>query len=110
MPRPPVNPAQDFKYPGIDEDKFGGMTNSGKIIRDAYVFEIIEETETCKGWTLAGLEALEHKVNAEWDKYGCMVSGLPEALFERHKRIHGDAIKKARELGWNGEFEMSNDD
>jgi hypothetical protein len=26
------------------------MTTTGKIIRDAWVFELLPATETCKGW------------------------------------------------------------
>ncbi len=106
MPRQPSKSAQNDRYVGIDEDLFGGMTTIGKLVRDARVFGIIEETETCKGWNLAGIDALQDKVNAEWDKYGCLVSRLPEDLFERHQRIHDEAVKKARELGWDGEYEI----
>ena len=70
------------KYVGIDNDLFGGMTTIGKVIRDAWVFELIPETETCESWNLAGIDDLQHKVNAEWDKYGCLVSRLPEELLE----------------------------
>ena len=97
------------KYVGIDNDLFGGMTSIGKIIRDAWVFGLIPETETCEGWNLAGIDSLFQKVNAEWDKYGCLVSHLPEELFERHQRIHNEAVKKARELGWDGEYETYSD-
>ena len=34
------------KYVGIHKDINGGMTTIGKIIRDAWVFELIPETET----------------------------------------------------------------
>jgi hypothetical protein len=97
------------KYVGIDNDMFGGMTTIGKTIRDAWVFELIPETETCEGWNLAGIDALLQKVNAEWDKYGCLVSRLPPELFERHQRIHGEAVKVAREQGWDGEYETYSD-
>lgn len=97
------------KYIGIDNDLFGGMTSIGKTIRDAWVFELIPETETCAGWNLAGIDALLQKVNAEWDKYGCLVSRLPPELFERHQRIHDEAVKKARALGWNGDYETFSD-
>jgi hypothetical protein len=101
--------AKPDKYIGINNDLFGGMTTIGKIIRDAWVFELIPETETCEGWNFAGIDALLDKVNKEWDKYGCLVSHLPEELFERHKRIHSDAVKKAREMGWDGEYETFSD-
>ena len=97
------------KYVGIDNDLFGGMTNIGKTIRDAWVFELIPETETCEGWNLAGIDALLQKVNAEWDKYGCLVSRLPPELFERHQQIHGKAVEIARSMGWDGEYETYSD-
>ena len=97
------------KYVGIDNDINGGMTTIGKIIRDAWVFSLIPETETCKGWNLAGIDALLQKVNAEWDKYGCLVSHLPEELRARHARIHGEAIEIARAAGWSGEYETDDE-
>ena len=98
------------KYVGINNDINGGMTTIGKIIRDAWVFELLPETETCEGWNLAGIDSILDKVNAEWDKYGCMVSALPEELRERHERIHGEAIKKAKAAGWTGETETGDEE
>ncbi len=51
--------ARPNKYVGINNEVNGGMTTIGKIIRDAWVFDIIEETETCEGWNLAGVDAFE---------------------------------------------------
>ena len=101
--------AKPDTYVGIHKEVNGGMTTIGKIIRDAWVFGIISESETCEGWNLQGIDALLQKVNVEWDKYGCLVSRLPEELFERHQRIHGEAVKTAREAGWSGEFETSDE-
>lgn len=98
------------RYIGIDNEINGGMTTIGKIIRDAWVFGLIPETETCQNWNLAGLDALLQKVNAEWDKYGCLVSHLPADLAERHQRIHGAAIEGARAKGWSGEHETDDED
>jgi hypothetical protein len=98
------------KYVGIQNDINGGMTTIGKIIRDAWVFELIPESETCEGWNLAGIDALMDKVNKEWDKYGCMVSQLPAELRQRHERIHGEAINKARAAGWSGDHETDDED
>ncbi len=98
------------KYVGINNDIYGGMTPIGKIIRDAWVFGIIPESETCEGWLPAGIENLMKKVNDEWDKYGCLVSNLPEALRERHARIHGEAFEKARAAGWSGELETGDEE
>lgn len=96
-------------YVGINNEVNGGMTTIGKLIRDAWVFGVIPETETCEGWNYSGIDALLDKVNAEWDKYGCLVSHLPEELFERHQKIHGEALSKAREAGWQGEHETDDE-
>jgi hypothetical protein len=96
-------------YIGIDQEIHGGMTAIGKLIRDAWVFGVIPETETCAGWNLARIDALLHKVNDEWDKYGCLVSHLPDELRERHRRIHGEAMERARAAGWSGEIETSDE-
>ncbi len=101
--------ARPDKYVGINNEVNGGMTTIGKIIRDAWVFGIIPETETCENWNLAGIDALLDKVNAEWDKYGCLVSRLPEELFERHQKIHGEAVVRAKAAGWSGEQETEDE-
>lgn len=102
-------PQKTERYVGIDNDLFGGMTAIGKMVRDAWVFELIPETETCESWNLGAIEALLQKVNIEWDKYGCLVSLLPPELAERHKRIHDAALVKARESGWSGEHETDDE-
>ncbi|MCK5481051.1 MAG: hypothetical protein KAJ06_07890 [Gammaproteobacteria bacterium] len=96
-------------YVGINNDVRGAMTTIGKIVRDAWVFELIPETETCEGWNQGQIDNLLDKVNTEWDKYGCMVSQLPETLLERHQRIHGKAIEEAKAAGWSGELETVDD-
>lgn len=104
-----LNMAKPNKYVGIDKDINGGMTTIGKIIRDAWVFGLIPETETCEGWNIQGIDALLDKVNVEWDKYGCMVSQLPDDLKERHHKIHSEAMEKARAAGWTGETETGDE-
>jgi len=98
------------RYVGIDNEINGGMTSIGKIIRDAWVFGLVPETETCEGWNLAGIDALLQKVNIEWDKYGCMVSRLPEPLATRHREIYAQAVKKAKAAGWSGEHETGDEE
>jgi hypothetical protein len=98
------------KYIGIDKELHGGMTPIAKMIRDAWVFGILPEDETCEGWTLGAIEGITEKVNAEWDKYGCLVSHLPEDLQKRHHEIHGKAIEKAKQAGWDGTNETKDDD
>ena len=91
---------RDRRYVGVHNDLYGGMTAIGGIIKDAWVFGLIPETETCEGWQLAQIQMLHDRVGAEWDKYGLLVSHLPEELRERHARIHAQAVERARELGW----------
>ena len=101
--------SNEYIYPGVPNDLFAGMTGTGKIIRDAWVFEIIPETETCEGWTMSRLDVLNHQVNDEWDKYSSMVSNLPPELFERHQRIHNEAIKLAKQAGWTADIETEDE-
>jgi hypothetical protein len=101
--------AKPDHYVGINNEVNGGMTSIAKIIRDAWVFGVIEESETCENWNFAGVDGLLDKVNNEWDKYGCLVSQLPPDLFVRHQKIHGAAIVKARAEGWCGEHETDDE-
>ncbi|UCE90608.1 MAG: hypothetical protein JSW10_07595 [Pseudomonadota bacterium] len=89
------------KYVGIDKEIDGGMTATGRIIRDAWAFGLIPESETCEGWMPQGLEDLWIKVNTEWEKYGFLVGNLPEDIRERYMRISDAAVKRAREEGWD---------
>jgi hypothetical protein len=91
-------------YTGIDKDPMGAMHSTGNIIRDAWVFGLIPESETCAGWNGSRLTALYDQVTSEWDKYGHLASHLPDELKERHQRIYDAAVKRARELGWDPEL------
>jgi len=96
-------------YAGIDKDPKGAMNPTGNIIRDAWVFGLIPQTETCEGWSVQRIEALYAQVSEEWDKYGHLVSGLPPDLAQKHRSIYDEAIRRARSLGWNPD-EALNDD
>lgn len=91
-------------YVGLADDYFGGMTPTGTLVRDAQVFGIIPETETCIGWNSRRLEVLYDKVSESWHPFGNMVSRLPPELRERHERIFGAAIDSARAQGWAPEL------
>lgn len=95
-------------YAGIDNDVHAGMTDIGKIIRDAWMFGIIPESETCTGWDYGRLEQLYDQVHKAWQPFGHMVNRLPPDLRERHERIHSAAIERARKAGWN--VELGEDD
>ncbi len=92
-------------YIGIDKDKNGGMTATGKIIRDAWAFGLIPESETCAGWTRAAIEDLWRRTQEEWEKYGFRVNNLPEDIRERYLRIQNEAMERARRAGWNPELD-----
>lgn len=95
---------KDQIYVGIANDEFGGMTTIGGVIKDAWVFGIIPETETCEGWNLAQIQMIMDKVCQEWDHHGHLVKHLPEEMRQRHERIHTEAIRKARDAGWSPEL------
>ncbi len=97
------------KYVGIDNDIHGGMTDTAKIIRDAWAFGIIPESQTCEGWPVQGLEDLWRKVNAEWEKYGFSVNQLPDDVRQRFMRVHSEALKKAKAEGWDPEKDLLGD-
>lgn len=92
------------RYVGIDKEINGGMTDTGRIIRDAWAFGLIEETETCAGWLPQGIEDLWRKVDEEWEKYGFRVSELPEEIRARFLRIQQEAVARARAAGWDPEL------
>lgn len=98
------------RYVGIDNELNGGMTDTGKIIRDAWVFGLIPETETCEGWLPAGIEDLWRKVNAEWEKHGFLVANLPDDLKARFFAIQEAALVRAKAAGWDGHAELMGDD
>lgn len=90
-------------YPGLHADKHG-ITQLGRIVLDARVFGLIDDTEDCTGWTLGRMQTLMNQVDAAWDQYGNLPSRLPPDLAARHARIYAAAIERAGELGWNAEL------
>ena len=98
------------KYVGIDNETNGGMTDTAKIIRDAWIFGFIPETETCEGWLAAGLQTLWDQTSAEWEKYGYLASNLPEDLRERFDRIQAAALERAKASGeWDPEHDVNDE-
>lgn len=96
-------------YPGIHNEPDGAMSRTGNIIRDAWVFELIPETQTCEGWSMGQVEALYGQVTEAWMPYGHLASNLPENIRERHARIYGQAVENAREQGWDPEKALEDD-
>lgn len=95
----PANPSKRT-YVGILDDEFGGMTPTGAIVKDAWTFDLIPQTQTCKGWDAGRMQGLYEKTSECWERYGYSVSNLPPEMRERHERIHSEAMRRARELGW----------
>ena len=96
-------------YCGIDRDEYGGMTPIGNIIKDAWVFGILPEDETCENWAYSRLQVIHDQTKHEWDKYGCLVSNLPDELRQRHARIYQQAMDAARECGWDPDISIDPD-
>jgi hypothetical protein len=97
-------------YVGINDDAFGGMTAIGRVIRDAWVFGLIPETETCRGWDGAQIERLYAAVSEAWEPYAHLVSRLSPELRARHARIHDEAMTRARALGWTADLSDEDDE
>ena len=87
-------------YVGIDQDKDEGLTHLGRIVRDAWVFGILSETENCSGWSSAEMQLLYEKVHAAWEPYAHLPSRLPDDLRERHMQLYSEAITEAKKKGW----------
>lgn len=92
-------------YVGIDKDAKGGLTHLGRIVRDAWIFGILPESETCEGWDSAQMQNLYEKVYAAWEPYAHLPSKLPENLREKHEQYYAQAIEAARNSGWNPELD-----
>ena len=91
-------------YMGIDQDENGGLTHLGRIVRDAWVFDILPETETCAGWDSGQMQILYEKVYAAWEPSAHLPSRLPDDLRERHTKLYTTAITNAKKKGWNAEL------
>lgn len=100
---------EETRYPGICHDRYGGMSDLGRIIRDAWVFGLLPESETCQGWVRAQFDELYAKVHAAWEPYGHLVSRLPTDLRARHERIYVEAVRLARDLGWSPDLDDEDD-
>ncbi len=97
-----------LSYAGIEEDERAGLTHLGRIVRDAWVFDILPESETCAGWNAARMQQLYEQVYAAWEPYAHLPSRLPEPLRKRHESLYAQAIDNAKQRGWNAE--LSEDD
>jgi hypothetical protein len=91
-------------YAGIDAEEHHGMTMTGRIIRDAWVFGLLPEGEGFAGKGAGALQNLFEAVHKAWEPYGQLPSRLPPDLAERHARIHAEAVARAKGMGWDAEL------
>ncbi len=94
----------DKLYVGIDKDENAGLTHLGRVVRDAWLFGILPETETCSGWSSSQMQNLYEQVYAAWEPYAHLPSRLPEELQQRHTKMYAKAITTAKKNGWNAEL------
>ena len=104
-----MNRSKTRTYVGIHKDAKGAMNPTGNVIRDAWVFGVIPESETCEGWTVQRIDALYDTVTKAWEPYGHLVSNLPDDLRQRHQRIYAAAVERGRREGWNPELDESSE-
>lgn len=91
------------KYVGFHQDKHG-ITQLGRVVLDAWVFNLLPEGEDCAGWDIGRMQGLMERVEAEWDRYGNLPSRLPDALRRRHAELYARATDAARTRGWDPEL------
>lgn len=91
-------------YAGFNQDTHG-ITMLGRIVLDAWLFELLPQSEDCTGWDLQRMQQLMQQVNERWDEYGTLPSRLPPELRERHTALYTWATTRARERGWDPELD-----
>jgi hypothetical protein len=96
-------------YEGIHNDRYGGMTVTGAIVKDAWIFGLIPESETCEGWSLDRMQLLYDQVAEQRERMGFEIAKYPPEIRERHERIHREAIERARALGWDADRDISDE-
>lgn len=89
------------KYAGIYNDEAGGLTPIGRVVMDAWVFEIIPVSETCEGWDSDQMEELSSKVSAAWQQYENSPRNLPDDLRMRHAMLYEQARMRGEGISWD---------
>lgn len=91
-------------YAGIDHEEHHGMTMTGRIIRDAWVFGLLPEGDGFAGRGPGELQNLFEAVHKAWEPYGQLPSRLPPDLAQHHARIHAQALERAKAMGWTADL------
>lgn len=88
-----------------DNKRVGGkpekLTALGRIILDAWVFEIIPATETCRDWNASQLKALAKQVAAAWAPYDNNPGNLPDDLRTRRAMLYEHALRHTENIDWD---------
>ena len=92
------------RYAGMDQEENHGMTMTGRIIRDAWVFGLLPEGDGFAGKSAGDMQNLFEQVHQAWEPYGQLPSRLPPELAQRHARIHAEALAHAKAAGWSAEL------
>lgn len=90
-------------YAGFNQDTHG-ITMLGRVVLDAWLFDLLPRSEDCAGWDMQRLQHLMQQVNDRWDEFGTLPSRLPPDLLARHTELYAWATSRARERGWNPEL------
>lgn len=96
-------------YIGINNDPNGAMNPTGNVIRDAWVFSLIPEDETCEGWSMGQMDNLYDQVVQAWQPYANLPSNLPDDLKQRHAKIYIEAMQQARAKGWDPDKDVADE-
>lgn len=88
-------------YCGIYKDEAGGLTPLGRIVMDAWVFEIIPASEPCEGWDAARMQELSNRVTAAWASFDNDPRNLPDDLRMRHAMIYEQALARGGRAEWD---------
>jgi hypothetical protein len=94
-----------WRYPGLENEELGGMSDVGRIVLDAQALGVLPEDQQCTNWTYGEIQNLYDQVDKAWEPYGHMVSRMPPEMQERHARVYSAMIDRAKERGWDPELD-----
>ena len=93
-----------LRYAGLKNDENYGMTHFGQMVKDAWVFGLIPDTEDCTDWDNGQMQSLYERICEKWEPYANLPSRLPKELLDRHQMIYEKAIAYAKANGWDSEL------